>query len=193
MIASVAAADAGVYTVEVSGTCSSVTNSATLTVVDVPSITAQPQNQATPLGNGAVFSVTASAAGALTYQWQTNGVDVTGATGSSIAVSNLTFAASGTGYRVIVTDCAGSVTSTVASLTVTPVSGISFDFDTPGQYTNAPYYLIYNNWINGGYLPGIPAPTVFESPIGGVGPFPGGGGLDMSPNQGNEALPYCCQ
>lgn len=186
-IASVTAADAGTYTVEVTGFCNTVTNSATLTVVAPPTITAQPQNQATPMGNGAVFSVAASSVAASNIQWQVNGVDIGGATSTSLAVSNLTLTQNGGAYRAIVSNCGGATTSAVAVLTVTPVSGISFDFDTPGQYTNAPYYLTYNNWINGGFLPGIPAPTVYESPIGGVGPFPGGGGLEMSPNQGTES------
>jgi len=185
-ITSVTAADAGVYSVEVTGNCNSATNSGTLVVVGTPTITAQPQSQATPMGNGAVFSVTASTVsttvGPLSYQWLTNGLDA-GVTASSIAVSNLTLADSGRTFQVIVSNCSGSVTSLVAVLTVTPLSGISFDFDTPGQFTNAPYYLAYNNWINGANL--LP-PGLFEHPVGGTGPFPGSGALDLIPNNGSE-------
>src|SRR5437867_8946355 len=143
----------GNYCVEVTGLCTSVTNCATLTVAGVPVISQQPQNQLTPMGNGAVFSVTASGQTApvsLGYQWQSNGVPVAGATGSSLAVSNVTLANHGDGYRVVVSNCAGSVTSAVAVLTVTPIVGISFDFDTPGQFTNAPYNLVGNDWQLGG-------------------------------------------
>src|SRR6266540_423019 len=157
-----------------------------VTVAGVPVLSQQPQNQLTPMGNGAVFSVTASGQTvpvSLGYQWQSNGVAVAGASGSSLAVSNVTLANNGDGYRVVVSNCAGSVTSTVALLTVTPIVGISFDFDTPLQFTNAPYYLTWNNWINGAFLT---PPGMFESPIGGVGPLPGGGCLDLIPNNGSE-------
>src|SRR5437867_2698004 len=157
----------GNYCVEVTGLCTSVTNCATLTVAGVPVISVQPANQLTPMGNGAVFSVTASGQttpASLAYQWQSNGVSVAGATASILAVSNVTLANNGDGYRVIVTNCAGSVTSVVATLVVTPITGISFDLDTPLQFTNAPYYLTWNNWVSGAVLT---PPGRFESRIGG--------------------------
>jgi|GEM_PF-6802498 len=151
--------------------------------VAAPTITTQPQPQTTPMGNGAVFTVAATGTPPLSYQWQTNGVDVPGATGTTFAISNLSLAMDGTVVRVIVSNCAGSTPSAEALLTVTPISGISFDFDTPGQFTNAPYYLTYNNWINGAFLT---PPGVFEVPVGGVGPYPGSGALDLIPNNGSE-------
>jgi hypothetical protein len=42
----------------------------------VPVITVQPQSQTVPLGGSVTFSVTATGAGPLGYQWQFNGVDV---------------------------------------------------------------------------------------------------------------------
>jgi len=190
-LAGVTATDAGTYSVEVTGACDTATNSANLVVVGAPTISAQPQSQTTPMGNGAVFSVTASTVSAtvapLSYQWRTNGVDVTGATGSSFAISNLSLSMNGTLVDVIVSNCGGTAASAAATLNVTLVSGISFDFDTPGQYTNAPYYLIYNNWLNNGFLASaLPAPAVYENPIGGTGPYPGSGGLEMPANNANE-------
>jgi len=188
----VSGADAATYSVEVSGACTTVTNSAVLGIAVAPSITGQPQSQATPMGNGAVFTVTTAAGAANTYQWYTNGVAVVnganaaGATSASLAISNLNLAMNGTLVTVAVSNCIDGLVSSPATLGVTIQSGISFDFNTPGQYTNAPYYLTYNNWINGGYLPANSEPTVYESKIGGTGPFPGNGSLDLAPNEATE-------
>ncbi len=186
-IASVSPADGGTYSVSVLGDCNTSSNNFTLTVVAPPVITVQPRNQNTPMGNGAVFTVTATAAQAITYQWQINGVDaidganVTGATTPIFAVSNLTLLDSGKTVSVVATSCGGSTPSTAALLTVTPISGISFDFNSPLQFTNTPYYMVYNDWISSSLQTPV---TVAESPIGGVGPFPGSGSLDLIPNNG---------
>ena len=187
-IPSLVAGDAGQYSVTVVGDCNTVSNSFIFVVAPAPIITAQPQNQITPMGNGATFSVTAlttnAGAAPLSYQWMTNGVDVTGATGSSFSISNLPIALNGLQVSVAVTNCAGGLVSSTAILTVTPISGLSFDFNTPGQFTNAPYYLTWNNWINNGFVqPPIP---LFESGLGGVGAFPGSGSLDMIPANATE-------
>ncbi len=181
---SVTPASAGTYSVVVVGDCNTVTNSFTLTVVTTPAITTQPLNKTVPMGNGAVFTVASTAAGAIpTYQWQTNGVDVTGATATSFSISNLTLSMSGTLVRAIATTCSGSITSTVATLSVFVQNGISFDFDTPGQFTNTPNYQIWNNWIINRFDTPLAA---YEDPVGGTGPFPGSGAVNMSPNQGND-------
>lgn len=169
---SVAAGDAGTYCVEVTGACNTVTNCATLTVATPPTIASQPQNQITPMGNSATFSVTATGPAPLSYQWRENGVDISGANASSYTVNPATLAQNGNVYSVTVSNCAGSVTSAGAVLTVTPITGISFDFDTPGQYTNTPYNVQLNDWLHM-LLPGV----VLETPTGGVG---GGGGLDVT-------------
>jgi len=183
-IASVVAGDAGAYSVTVSNDCNSVSNNFTFTVVSAPTISAHPQNQTTPVGNGAVFSVTATGFGTApnTYQWTTNGVDVTGANGSTFAISNLTLAASGMQVQVAVSNCAGGLLSSIATLTVTPVSGVTFDFNSPNQFTNVPYYMTYNDWISSAFVGTVLG--TFENPIGGVGPFPGSGSLDQFPNRG---------
>ena len=190
-IPSVSAGDAGQYSVTVVGDCNTVSNSFVFVVAPAPIITAQPQNQTTPMGNGAVFAVTAlttnAGAAPLSYQWKTNGVNVTGATGSSIAISNLSLGQSGLSFSVDVTDCAGTTPSTAAILTVTPITAISFDFNTPGQYTNAPYNMANADWNNSTLINNQPfGPVVpFEVSTGGVGVATGGGGLDLMFNNGN--------
>jgi hypothetical protein len=188
-IASVVLADAGTYSVEVAGQCNTVTNSATLTVISTPVISGQPQNTTAPMGNSATFTVAAStfATQPTTYQWQTNGVDVTGATGTSLTLSGLTLAAHGMQVRVAVSNCAGGLLSSAATLSVTPIAGVSFNFNSPLQFTNTPYYLTYNDWLNSSFNTPV---TVFEDSLGGVGPAPGSGSLNLIPNNGtvNSAI-----
>jgi hypothetical protein len=88
-----------------------------------PVITQQPQNQTVVLGATAAFSVTASGSG-LTYQWQIEAAggagftNVGGATGSSYTTGVTQLTDSGTQYRCVVTDSAGSTLSNAATLTV---------------------------------------------------------------------------
>jgi hypothetical protein len=187
-IASVTPGDSGTYSLTIQGDCNTASNNFVLVVAPAPIITAQPQNQATPMGNGAVFSVTAittnAGAAPLSYQWQTNGVDVTGVTASTLAISNLTLAQSGTLVSVLVSNCAGSVLSSTATLSVTPITAISFDFNTRGQYTNAPYNLINADWHNTAVLNFQPFGPIIphEVSTGGVGVATGGGALDFPTN-----------
>lgn len=88
--------------------------SQTLVIVDA-TITSQPQGQSFTLGGGATLSVSATGTG-LTYQWQLNGTNIPGATGSTLNLVNLTSTNAGT-YRVVVSSSAGgSVTSQNANL-----------------------------------------------------------------------------
>ena len=82
-----------------------------------PVIATPPQNLTVAPGNTAAFSVRASGATALSYQWQFNGVNIAGATGSTLAVANAQAANAG-GYTVLVTNSVGSVMSGNATLTV---------------------------------------------------------------------------
>ncbi|HEY0548246.1 MAG TPA: hypothetical protein VGF13_01515, partial [Verrucomicrobiae bacterium] len=205
-IGSIVPGDAGQYSVTVIGDCNTVSNSFLFVVAPVPIITSQPRSITVPMGNGTVFSVTAittnAGAAPLSYQWKTNGVDVTGATASSFAISNLTLVQNGTLVSVAVTDCAGTALSSAATLTVRPVFGISFDFDTPGQFTNAPFNLLAPggiDWLTFGAANASAGPNVnpasmsvvgaggaqlqtFEVSTGGVGVAVGGGAIDFVHN-----------
>jgi uncharacterized repeat protein (TIGR01451 family) len=140
-IVGVSAGDVATYCVEVTGTCNSVTNCATLTIAAAPTITAQPQTFNGVQGNSATFSVTATGAGTLTYQWRYNSVNlanggqVSGATSATLTISSLNCTNEGT-FDVIVSNCAGSTTSAAAALNVRPITAVYFDFETVGQYTN---------------------------------------------------------
>ena len=70
-----------------SNTAGSKTSSlATLTLnaaAVAPTITTQPANQTVNAGQTATFSVTATGTAPLSYQWQKNGANITGATSAS--------------------------------------------------------------------------------------------------------------
>ena len=83
-----------------------------------PSISTHPQNVTVAAGQPASFSVTASGTGPLQYQWQRNGVNISGANASTYTLSTTTAADSGAMFRAIVSNGAGSVTSNPATLTV---------------------------------------------------------------------------
>lgn len=93
-------------------------------LLDPPIISAQPANQTVVLTSNATFSVTASGATPLAYQWLFNGAGISGATNSSLTVSNAGFASAGN-YSVIVTNSYGSVTSSVARLSVVATTSFS--------------------------------------------------------------------
>src|SRR5207245_43371 len=118
----VGASDAGQYRVTVSNVAGSIVSSnATLQIAVPPAITSQPQSQSVPDGGTATFSVTASGSNPLSYQWQFNGVGITGGTDSSLIISGVTTNDVGA-YSVVVSNSLGSVLSSNASLTVIPVN-----------------------------------------------------------------------
>jgi uncharacterized lipoprotein YddW (UPF0748 family) len=87
----------------------------------LPVILAQPQSQTVDAGTPATFTAQAAGTAPLGYQWQFNGVDIAGATSSVYALSNAQPGDAGT-YSVVVNNAVGSVTSSGAVLTVTPVN-----------------------------------------------------------------------
>lgn len=95
------------------------------TVPAVPtSFVSQPQASAiVHAGQNPSFSVLAAGSGQLTYQWQTNNVDVPGATNRQFTLANVTTADSGTIVRVLVDNAATAdpgTASTGTTLTVVP-------------------------------------------------------------------------
>jgi len=100
-----------------------------------PTITTPPANQTVSTGQPATFSVTASGTAPLAYQWQKNGVTISGATSAAYTTPATTTADSGSTYRVIVSNAAGSVTSTAALLTVNAAGSVPGDLNGDGQRT----------------------------------------------------------
>ncbi len=82
-----------------------------------PMISAQPQTQSAIFGDTVLFSVAATGTAPLSYQWQVNSNAISGATGSSLVLTNVQSADAGA-YSVIVSNLAGTATSSSAVLTV---------------------------------------------------------------------------
>ena len=87
-----------------------------------PSITSQPGDLSTPLGQTATFKVVATGSTPLNYQWSENGSAIMGATSSSYTTPPVAAADSGAAFNVTVTNSAASATSRTATLTVGPRS-----------------------------------------------------------------------
>ena len=114
--------NAGVFTVEVSGACSSMTNSASLIVNTMTTATAI-QDQAGCVGQNAVFTVTAGGTGPFTYTWRKDGVEIAGETNSAINLTNISLSDAAE-YSVEVLGACSSATNS-ATLTVNTPATIS--------------------------------------------------------------------
>ncbi len=115
-----ATTDSGAYSVVVTNTCGSViSNAASVQVRAGVRITAQPQPMNACVGQpGSVtFSVTATGAAPLTYQWRRNGTPLPGANAASLTIQNPTAANAGM-YDVQITNPCGVLFSNTAALTV---------------------------------------------------------------------------
>lgn len=129
-LSAVSASDAGSYDVVVSNTAGSVTSSAaTLTVTTAsgavaPTITTQPLSQSVAVGSSVSLTVAASGTAPLSYQWSKDGAAIANATAATYTVASATTASAGS-YTVLISNAAGSVTSSPATLTVTTASGSS--------------------------------------------------------------------
>jgi hypothetical protein len=93
------------------------------TGIQSPSVIGQPTNQIVTAGQTATFSVTAFGTAPLNYQWKKNGTAISGATSASYTTPATTTADNGAQFTVVVSNSAGSVTSSAASLTVNPAAG----------------------------------------------------------------------
>lgn len=85
-----------------------------------PSITTQPANQTMLLNRSAVFSVSATGTAPLLYQWYKNGATIGNANAATYTTPVITTADNNSTYSVTVSNSAGSVTSSVATLYTGP-------------------------------------------------------------------------
>ncbi len=125
----------------------SATVSVTLTAIP-PGIAAQPSSLVVGAGQPAVFNVITSGE-PVNLQWQKNGTNIGGATTSSFIVADAQAADAGD-YSVVVSNIAGSVTSTAANLTVTPVLP-TIDLWPVGQtfYAGQPEAIVVATQVHG--------------------------------------------
>ncbi|GIV55847.1 MAG: hypothetical protein KatS3mg040_0615 [Candidatus Kapaibacterium sp.] len=130
-IANPTTANAGSYSVVVSGTCNSVTSNTAVVTVNVSATIAQhPQSQTVCPGATVSFGVQINSDATMpTFQWQKNGINITGnttATSPTLVLTNVS-ANDAAQYRcVITTPCQpNGITSQAASLTVNPITQIT--------------------------------------------------------------------
>lgn len=91
-------------------------------LTSAPTILVQPAGVTAPPNTVARFSVVADGTLPISYQWQRNGADIPGATGSGLMVW-ATAADNGAQFRVVVRNAQGAVTSSAATLTVGAATG----------------------------------------------------------------------
>ncbi len=82
------------------------------------SIAVQPYGVTVPAGQTATFSVVGAGSTPITYQWQRNGVNISGATAATYTTPATAAVDSGAVFTVKVSNSVGNVTSTGAVLTV---------------------------------------------------------------------------
>jgi len=117
---SVTAANAGTYVCVVSnlvGVTTSTPSVLNITSLGSPTITTNPTSQTIAPGSSVVFKVAAKSATTTTYQWQFNGIVLSGATSSTLYISAVTTANAGN-YTCVVSNTSGYVTSTAAQLSI---------------------------------------------------------------------------
>jgi hypothetical protein len=81
-------------------------------------ITQQPNGVSVKVGDVATFAVVAQGDDPLSYQWQRNGLDVKDATSATLTVNDVKQSDNDALYTCVVTNPAGSATTTQARLTV---------------------------------------------------------------------------
>ena len=103
-----------------------------LVVEQPPTILSNPSNVTVTNGASAQFSASAGGTGPLRYQWQRNGVNLPGATNSTLILASVAPSNSGD-YRVVVTNRVGLIISQSAALVV---QGPPFISDLPNRTIN---------------------------------------------------------
>lgn len=140
------------------------TQTLTVTVTDVavesaPNITSQPSSQTVVAPAAATFSISVIGSG-LSYQWQRNGTNISGATGSvyTTGATSVTGGSHNNGdlYRCVVTNTAGTATSNAATLTVsaTPIP-VVFNGSVPtiSGFVGTPVSINLATYFAGTYTP----------------------------------------
>ncbi|WP_276135198.1 T9SS type A sorting domain-containing protein [Polluticoccus soli] len=112
--------------------------------ISQPTVTTQPQSKSVCIGSSATFTVAATAAaGTVTYRWQKNGVNIAGATGTSLTINPVTAADTGTNiYRALIVQSDGAIQIS-NEVSLTPANpaiwtgSTNSDWKTPGNWSPA--------------------------------------------------------
>ncbi len=186
-LTNVTSASAGLYSVVVSNRLGVLEGEVAQLAVEpvpfAPAIVKSPASQAVWAGTNVTLSVEVSASPAPAFQWQRNGQDISGATGSAYTIPYAVPGHAGT-YRVVVSNLEGTATSADALLTVdippwptlgTLESNRTVSVGSPLLLTvraNGTAPIHYQWRRNGADLPGVTGPSLslaaFEFEDGGV-------------------------
>jgi len=130
-------AAAGSFTAQciASGIGGSDTATLSIQAIAPPVITTQPLGQSVTETETATFSVVASGAAPLTYQWRRNGTEISGATAAAYTTPAVTLADNGAVFSCVVSNAVGSVTSSDAILTVNAIAPPVIVTDPADQLT----------------------------------------------------------
>ena len=111
-------ANAGDYTITVTNAFGSTSTTITLAVPGVaPVLTSQPLSQTVQRGDTILLSVTSLGTAPISYQWQFQGVNISGGTNASLLLTNVQPTNSGI-YRALLTNLYGFTISSNATVTV---------------------------------------------------------------------------
>ena len=121
--------------------CSSRIDAFIVDLIGPPVITSHPSSQTASPGASVTFSVRATSASPLRYQWQRNAADIAGATAADYTIAAVGTADDGARFRAVVTNDVSSVLSNDAVLTVTGSGGASQTLLT----TQTPIYQDISN------------------------------------------------
>lgn len=126
----------------------------TIATVSPPTIQTQPASTVVGLGSPVSFSVSATSTETLTYQWQFNATNISGATNSTLTLPSTTLSNIGF-YDVIVSTPDSSITSSNASLSFLNMSqvpvlvlygpvGQSYQIRSSTNFTTGPWAPLTN-------------------------------------------------
>jgi Immunoglobulin domain len=157
----------------------------TLVAASLPVITMQPQNQTVAPGGNATLNVIAT--GAASYQWRFNGADISGATNSTLQITNAQ-AANGY-YMVVVKNDTGWIPSQLVYLSINFDIGGTVPFSNSGNASAQAYYQ-YNCFyspITNGTAKVVAGPELDQMlPVGTSKSVANG---YFSPSVGNRTVP----
>jgi glucose/arabinose dehydrogenase len=95
-----------------------------------PTITTQPANLTVAQGQPAAFTVAASSTTPISFQWQRNQANISGATSSSYTLASPAATDNGAKFRCVVTNAGGSTISNEATLTVQTAPALATEDNT---------------------------------------------------------------
>ena len=159
VLANVTISDAAAYTVEVSNSLgSSLSNIATLSVVNPPVFTLQPVATNASVAQSFTLSSLATGDSPPTYQWFKNNVAISGATSATYTVSSAVLADAGT-YKV---SASNTVSGTVVSTDSNAVAVTVIEVLVPPIFTTQPVAATVNltqSFTLSALATGTPTPT----------------------------------